>query len=290
MNGEESLCADAMTPGSPLRYAGSKARCLSDLAAHFNSLDLAPGFEYYEPMCGGLTVGLHVIRHLRPSVARIADASPDVVNFWTVVRNHYDALESTLKSIGTSVDEHRFYELRGRLNSHKDDPTTRAAVFYLLQRSCFNGVYRCNCKGEYNVPYGRFKGGQFDMSPLHWVQLRDAHVTLVSCDVSIECVGVTTFLDRHRGSLGSLGCLVYLDPPYLGTTRGLYGNDFDTHAHEHLRDLADQWRRVGAHVCLNNSPASRDLYTQWNVRGMMSTRSMCPTTHQPHQENDILVW
>ena len=272
MNGDVSFWDDAMAAASPLRFTGGKSRCLADLDAHFASLDLQPGaFEYHEPMMGSLTVGLHIMATYRPAFCHLGDASPDIVNFFTVLRCHYDALEAALKSQGTSLDEHGYYALRARFNEKRDNPVNSAAAFYLLNRACFNGVYRVNRAGEFNVPFGRFKEGACELTVKNWVTLKKAHEVLRDTRVSFTCIDVEDYLRR---AMPTVKCLLYLDPPYVNTDRGLYASSFSMPKHERLRDLAGAWRAAGACVAINNSPAAWDLYAGWTVQGLVCNRSV----------------
>lgn len=260
---------------SPLRFAGNKQACLEALDAHFDSLGLRPGgFAYYEPMCGSLAVGLHVIDKYRPSVAHIADCSPDLVNFFVVLRGRYAELASALsRAQGRAQTRDEYYELRRRYNGQADDPVTAAAHFYLLNRSCFNGVYRVNRKGEYNVPFG-------EPRPVQWAQLRRAHEILSSAKVVLECADVEGFLARHaaahRDSPGD--ALVYCDPPYLGTDRTLYQprEHFDADKHRRLRALLDGWAERRAHVAANNANRAEvaAIYEGWEARPIRGRRTV----------------
>lgn len=292
MNGDVSFWDDAMAAASPLRFTGGKSRCLADLDAHFASLNLQPGaFEYHEPMMGSLTVGLHVVAKYRPAFCHLGDASPDIVNFFTVLRCHHAALEAALKSQGSSVDEHGYYALRARFNEKRDDPVTSAAAFYLLNRACFNGVYRVNKAGQFNVPFGKFRDGACELTVRNWVTLKKAHEVLRDSRVSFACVDVEDYLRRALPTVQG-PCLLYLDPPYVNTDPGLYASAFSLPKHERLRDLAGAWRAAGACVAINNSPAARDLYETagWTVRGLVSRRSVgADASTRGEGEHDILA-
>lgn len=268
-------CAEAL---SPLRFAGSKARCLEALDAHFAGLGLQPGgFVYYEPMCGGLTVGLHILSKYKPSEAYLADASPDIINFFTALRSHHAALAAQIRELaGAGLDEHAYYALRRRFNEKRDCPLEAAAQFYLLNRGCFNGVYRVNGRGEFNVPFGRFRDGLCVVTPQHWAQLHRAHRVLSSAGVHLECVDVEHFLERHRDC--ARRDLLYADPPYVGTDRSLYHPRelFDLDKHRRVLAALGRWRAAGARLVANNANADvvRAMYAGWHITPLTSKRSV----------------
>ena len=250
------------------------------LDAHVASLDLRPGgFRYYEPMCGGLTVGLHIMETYQPFEAHIADASPDIINFFVVLKNQYACLTERVRALaGTGIDEHGYYALRQRFNLKADCPVEAAAQFYLLNRACFNGVYRVNAAGHFNVPFGRFREGVCAVTPAMWSQLHRAHLILQKSRVHFECVDVESFLARTRVDSSGRLDLVYCDPPYIGTDPSLYHprDCFDSAKHARLRELLDRWVRGGSRVMVNNSncEAVRAVYAGWDISPMATVRSV----------------
>lgn len=265
----------------PLKFAGSKAGSLGDLDEHLRTLGLPRrGFAYYEPMCGSLAVGLHVLDTYEPSEAHFADASPDLINFFVALTHHYPQLVARARELaGDGLDEHAYYALRDRLNACADSPVEAAAQFFVLNRACFNGVYRVNRAGRYNVPYGRFPGGLCKVTPAMWAQLHKAHETLSKSKVTFECVDVEAFLRRHAAALADSSTppvLLYCDPPYVGTDRGLYhpGHQFDLAKQARLRGAMDAWASRGAHVLASNSNCDqvRELYAGWHMRPLVVSR------------------
>lgn len=281
--------AEVMAP-PPLKFAGSKTGSLADLDDHFRALGLPRrGFAYYEPMCGSLAVGLHVLEAYEPSEAHFADASPDLINFYVQLTHHYPRLAARARElVGDGLDEHAYYALRDRLNARADPPAEAAAQFFVLNRACFNGVYRVNRAGRYNVPYGRFPDGLCKITPAMWAQLHRAHELLSKNRVTFECVDVEAFLRRHaaaladspsrpsRPSLPSLPSLLYCDPPYVGS-HALYhhaGKQFDLAKQARLRRAMDAWAAAGAHVLASNSncDAVWALYEGWQITPVVVNR------------------
>lgn len=291
---------DVGSPGralrlSPLRFAGSKARCLDEVDLRFR--DVPPGeFVYYEPMCGSLTVGLHVLERYRPVESHIADASPDIVGFFVALKHHYPRLVREIKRIvGDGMDEHVYYSLRRRFNEKRDDPVTAAAQFYVLNRGCFNGVYRVNAAGAFNVPFGRFKHGVCVVTPLMWAQLHRAHSILRSHTVHFACVDVETSLERAaRDVERGARTLVFVDPPYLGSDKTLYHprEQFGVEKHVRVRDLLARLSHVPeASVVVTHAatPDVQAMFSAWEAHPLASERSVSAAVESrgvggPHRE------
>ena len=135
-------------PKPPLKWAGGK-RWLVPLLARL--WDRHRARRLVEPLCGGLAVSLGLI----PDRALISDINPHSINFYRWLKK---GLRITLTMRN---DETWFYQQRTRFNQlireHKADSEEAASIFYYLNRTCYNGLCRFNSKGEFNVPYGRYK-------------------------------------------------------------------------------------------------------------------------------------
>lgn len=244
------------------------------LDARFAALGLEPGsFVYLEPMCGSLAVGLHIMERYKPREAHIADASPDIINFFMHLTHHYAPLVACIRGlVGDGLDEHAYYALRARYNGRRDPPLWAAACFYALNRASFNGVYRVNAKGDYNVPFGRFRTGACVVSPAMWAQLHRAHTILAGARVSFECVDIEHFLARKS----RMRAVVYIDPPYLGTDRSLYAPSclFDAAKHARMVALAEEMPHATVLVSGPDSPEVRALFQRWASHPVTALRSV----------------
>ena len=137
-----------VNPKPPLKWAGGKRW----LVPYLTSLwDPHRTRRMVEPLCGGLAVSLG----LAPVRALISDLNPHTINF-------YSWLKKGLRiSLTMRNDESCFYQQRSRFNQlvreNKTDGKEAASIFYYLNRTCYNGLCRFNSKGEFNVPFGRYK-------------------------------------------------------------------------------------------------------------------------------------
>ena len=181
-----------------LRWAGSKARALGALRPLLDSVtyDL-----YVEPFVGAATVFLNLAA---PVDAVLADTNSDLIAFLSHLKKEPEALWQELRAFPTSVSKAYYYSARRKFNALPPG-LTRAATFFFLNRTCFNGVYRVNCRGEFNVPKGSRRIFQYpSLQELHSVSRKLERAKLMSCD----------FENTLR--LARPGALFYLDPPYTG--------------------------------------------------------------------------
>ncbi len=233
--------------GSFLKWAGAKSRVaeaiLTAMPAHIGT--------YFEPMVGSGTVFLA----LAPERAHLADANPELIDTWRVVRDDVEALITTLD--GYVDDRERFHQIRA-LDPWEMAPVDRAARMIYLNHTCFNGLYRLNKGGGFNVPYGRHRRPWVrDAELLRWVSARLHGVTLSCGDFGDAAI------DADAGDV------VYFDPPYwyASDKREGYFNRYGPRAfgdadHRRLADLARELSARGCHVLISNSdePSVRELY------------------------------
>lgn len=145
------------------------------------------------------------------------------------------------------------------------DPFEKAARTIYLNKTCFNGLYRVNKAGNFNVPMGNYKN-----PPI--------------CDeenlraVAEALKGVSVEVGSYERIAPGQGDLVYCDPPYDDTFTGYTSKGFDEEAQRHLRDCAEKWRKAGAHVILSNSdtPRIRSLFSHkaWKVVEVENARNI----------------
>lgn len=190
----EELRNKKETPGQKhkpvLRWAGGKSWLIDRIKPYVpKKCD-----SYYEPFIGGASVFLNLID---ASNIYLSDLNQELIEFYFQVQNNLEELLLTLK--GYANDENFFYELR---QSEEVDPLLRAARFYYLNRTCFNGLYRVNLSGKFNVPYGYRTVEILDEEAFKFL-----HAKLQG--VNLQCQDFSSMIDCAK-----LGDFVFLDPPY----------------------------------------------------------------------------
>lgn len=207
---------------------------------------------YYEPFIGSGAVFFG----LEPKSAVIADINPDLINCYKKVKGQCQTVINILKQLKT--EPLTYYRIREKFNKEKD-PTKRAAYFIYLNKMGFNGLYRVNEKGEFNVPVGKRLNAEyktFDADHLMQASRLLKKVKIKCCDFA-EAVK-----DARRRS-----DLVYFDPPYV-TTHMENGfikyNSVLFHQTDELRlsILAEKLARQGTKVIVSNAahPLIKELY------------------------------
>jgi DNA adenine methylase len=228
--------------------------------------------------------GVELMRHVEPFVgggalffaraperALLCDINRDLIDTYRVVRDEPDALLSQLTRLSRGHGEAGYYAVRERFNarSHRS-PVERAAQFIYLNKTCFNGLYRVNRKGEFNVPMGRYTNPNIADA----ATLRAASAALEWAE--LRCAPFETLLSEVRP-----GDFVYFDPPYEPLSRTAnfttYAQDGFSQADQtRLRDVYRELDRRGAKLMLSNSdvPFIRDLYRGFHLDVVMAPRAV----------------
>ena len=252
-----------------LKWVGGKGRLLSQYSLLFPS-----SFNsYYEPFVGGGAVFFK----LAPSKANINDLSQVLVNAYSNlqsdVENVIKVLSKLEKEYLTLNDDARkefYYEKRSAFNELHDGEFLKTALLIFLNRTCFNGLYRENSKGEFNVPIGKYKNPRICNSET----LRAVSDALRS--VEITC---SDFIDAVKNA--KRNDFIYFDPPYhpLNPTSNFtsyHENDFTSFDQERLRDTFNRLSEKGCYVMLSNSntPLIKELYKEFNINIVYAGRAI----------------
>lgn len=234
--------------------------------------------SYHEPFVGGGAMFFA----LQPVKAMLSDYNAELVTTYQVIR---DDVERLIRHLRThKLDETYYYDLRAR-EPGRLDPIERASRLIYLNRTCFNGLYRVNARGGFNVPYGRYK------NPLicNEVGLRAASAALAGTHT--RHAGYEIVLEQARR-----GDFVYFDPPYhpvsptanfTGYTAGAFGPDDQRRLADVFRALA----RRGCKVMLSNSdtPFIRELYGDFNLEIVAAPRLVNRDATKRGPVNEVLV-
>lgn len=257
-----------------LKWAGGKTQLIGEL----EKIIPAEYDTYIEAFLGGGALFFH----LRPTKAILSDINPELINCYTVVRDDVEALIEQLKTFRDSEDF--YYTLRetdlGTLNDIE-----RAARFIYLNRTCFNGLYRENKNGKFNVPYGKYKNPSFCDED----RLYTAHGALEN--TKLICADYKTVLRRYSQH----NDLVFLDPPYVPVGKfsdfQRYTKDFfydDDHIE--LRDEFNRLVKIGAKVILTNSNVEfvRELYSGYKSE-VFKTKRLISSKTSSRTGEDLVI-
>lgn len=194
-----------------LRWAGSKRQILSTLSQYWNST-----FDrYVEPFAGSACLFFH----LAPPRALLGDINRELIHSYRCIRSRHREISRVLRAMRKS--EYQYYKIRS-LRPENLSPQRRAARFIYLNRFCFNGIYRTNTKGHFNVPYGGNGSGSL---PSEEMLIRAASLLKRA---TLVCGDFEKVLDKVQQ-----GDFVYMDPPFVVSNRrvfkeygsGVFGRD-----------------------------------------------------------------
>jgi DNA adenine methylase len=231
----------AQTPRPFLKWAGGKRALMQDIMARLpeGEIDL-----YIEPFLGGGAVFLDLARQGRIKRAVLNDRNPELIHTWRMVRDDPQGVINAIYQ--WTPDEETYYAVRALDGTQLSD-TDRAGRVLWLNRLCFNGLYRINRSGQFNVPYGKYKKPNLvDEENLFEVSRALQNVTLY--DIDFE--GLL--------AMAGPGAVVYCDPPYWPLSDTAYftaydGNPFRTDDQERLAASFAALRDQGARGVLSNS-------------------------------------
>lgn len=262
-----------------LKWAGGKRQLLEDLKANLpKTYNL-----YFEPFvgAGALLFGL------QPQQARISDLNEELINCYQVIKDDPKGL-----LIEISKHEHseaHFYEVRNLdlLPEFKElSPAARAARTIYLNKTCFNGLYRVNRKGHFNVPFGRYSNPTILEESL-LVALHDflnSHeISIHNEDFEIAC------------SLAESGDFLYLDPPYdpLSSSSSFTGYNFkfDRVEQVRLRDVFVSLSERGCYVMLSNSCTDfiKELYGGFRIVEVAAKRAINSVGSKRGQISELII-
>jgi DNA adenine methylase len=242
-----------------LKWAGGKRALLPVLTP------LMPSTygDYYEPFVGGGALFFA----LAPARAYLNDANEELVNCYAVVRDRVDEL---LRALAEHVNTAEHYQhVRAQRPDDLDD-VTRAARLIYLNRTCFNGLYRVNRRGEFNTPYGRYRNPTLV-----------AEQVLRAASAALQGARFTATGYEDACATAGAGDLVYLDPPYVpaggyADFRRYHREQFRDDDHEQLARLFKELDARGCHVRLSNAhtPLVLDLYADWTIHEVTSRRAI----------------
>ncbi|MBR5830689.1 MAG: DNA adenine methylase [Tidjanibacter sp.] len=284
-----------------VKWVGGKTRLIDSIEQEL-PLKLKEGteFVYVEPFVGGGAVLFWILQKY-PNVkhAIINDINPDLINAYSVVKFFPHELISVLKQIEEiyktkSESERKQYYLqqRDRFNSKELEPVESAAVFIFLNRTCFNGLYRVNSRGDFNVPFGRYTNPTICDAETIWAD-------------SQLLQRVTIFCGDFKNTLkyNTPQTFFYLDPPYkpISPTSAFTAytkEGFGDREQYQLCEFCNKIVAGGGCFVLSNSDATTEdgkqsffekIYTNFSIRRVGVMRSINAKAETRGVLNEVLI-
>lgn len=288
-----------------LKWAGGKGQLLSQLDEHLPDDLQGQAFTYIEPFVGGGAMLFHMLRKF-PNITRavINDINPHLVTAYRVIKEQPDELIRRLSALEQDfflqADEEAkkvfFLHVRNIFNETELDDVDRTKYLMFLNRTCFNGLYRVNAKGKFNVPFGRYLHPTIcnaDTILADSEVLNRAHVTILNGD-----------FEQTADKMGEGLNFFYFDPPYrpLNAT-----SSFNSYAKEDFNDdeqirLRDFCVRLNGHDnvkwMLSNADCSaknaedtffEDIYANFHIHRVYASRAINANPSKRGKLTELLI-
>jgi DNA adenine methylase len=252
-----------------LKWVGGKRSILPELLSRMPKKYAT----YYEPFLGGGALFFAS----QPKYGYLSDINFHLIITFQVVRDNPDDLIRKLKVHASRHSAEYYGKARDRLFKEKD-PATIAALFIYLNKTCFNGLYRVNKAGKFNVPIGDYK-----------------NPTIVDEENIKNCSRVLQGVEIWQHGFGQLkpqrNDFYYLDPPYHKTYDGYNGAGFEDKEHAALADFCHKINAKGGYFMLSNSDTDlvRVLYKGYTIETVSASRSVSCKSAGRGKENELII-
>jgi DNA adenine methylase len=257
-----------------LRWAGSKRKLLPKLIPYWGR-----GHErYVEPFAGSSALFFAI----QPKRALLSDMNPDLIQALKTIRRDPSAVYEQARK--EPVDPRNFYRLRA-LDPSLLTPIERAARFLFLNRFCFNGLYRTDSKGRFNVPFAGQKTGALPS----WEQFSTAAKLLKHSTVKCGDFEIVLRLSVRAGDF------VYLDPPYAVGNRRIFrqygAHTFGINDLHRLRAVLQMIEKRGAHFVLSYAYCreAKEAFGGWSSRRVYTHRNISGFARHRRRAAELIV-
>ena len=263
-----------------VKWAGGKKQLL----LQFKNLFPREITTYHEPFVGGGSVAFHIIKNHKPKKVYISDINEELINCYNVIKNNAKELIWILKQYAKTHNKETYYKFREQ-NLEPLSKVQRAARFIYLNKTCFNGLYRVNGNGKFNVPIGSYKKPAIvqeeDLKEISWLLK----------NVIIKKTSFETVLNRAKK-----GDFIYFDPPYYPLKKG---QSFTTYTKQNFLEkeqekLAKTFKNLdkrGCLVMLSNSDTEfiKNLYKEYNISTVKARRMINCDATKRGAINEIVI-
>ncbi|RLC61813.1 MAG: DNA adenine methylase [Chloroflexota bacterium] len=259
-----------------IKWAGGKRKLIPAFAPHFPPMQQVR--RYFEPFLGGGAVFFH----LQHPCSFLSDSNEELIEVYQVVKNNVEDLIQALQKHRN--EETYYYEVRAQ-DPETLSPVERAARFIFLNKTCYNGLYRVNSEGQFNVPFGRYR------NPLicDAFGLRAASLALRNAEIFAADFEAALANAEHHD-------FIYCDPPYhpvseTSSFTAYTADKFDISDQERLARVYRDLDRRGCYVMLSNSdmPFIRELYADFQIIEVQAPRAISSKADGRGKITELLI-
>lgn len=275
-----------LVPPKPfVKWAGGKRQLISVLSSN---LPKNMG-SYFEPFLGGGALLFHILSEKNNQSCVISDLNSDLVLTYTTIRDKPEELISSLKNHSKNYQKDSksyYYNIRESSPRNAIEKTSR---LLFLNRTCFNGLYRVNSKGKFNVPLGKYTNPNI----VNEENIRSVSQVLQSRKISISCRDFGSVLDEAKK-----GDLVYFDPPYqpISDTSNFTSYTNKSFTYKDLKRLAELCLNLDSKNCYvmlsnSNSLEVENMFKgkQWNLQKIEANRSINSNSKKRTGHHELLI-
>ena len=286
-----------------LKWAGGKGQLISEIEKHY-PFEAEKITKYAEPFVGGGAVLFDVLSKYNLGEVYISDINAELINTYLVIRDHVDELVWMLNKMQKKIlpmdteSRKKYYLLmrerfnKLKINGDKKTNIEKAALMIFLNKTCFNGLFRVNKKGLFNVPMGAYKHPTIcDEENLSAVSVKLQNVIIVCGDYSESA----NFIDENT--------FVYFDPPYRPITEtasftAYTENLFNDEEQIELANFVDEMHEKGARILVSNSDPQNidkkdnffdDIYSSHKIKRVGATRMINSKSDARGKINELLI-
>ena len=263
-----------------LKWAGGKRKLLPSMIER-----IPDSFNrYVEPFVGGGAMFFELKNRGWITSAILSDVNSELISLYTIIRDSPEQLIESLEDIDYRNNREAFNRAREEFNSNPL-PVRKAALMIYLNRHCFNGLYRVNFSGKFNVPFGRYN------NPVIPGKEQIIEVSASLKHVDLKCCDFENSIREAREE-----DFVYLDPPYqpISETSSFTSYSSGGFGEKEQRRLAKAFRDAsssGVFLMLSNSDSSliRELYSDFNISNVLAARSINSNGKGRGKINEVLI-
>lgn len=262
-----------------VKWAGGKKQLLNQLKQYFPETIN----RYFEPFVGGGAVAFYIIKHYKPKEVYLSDNNDELTNAYKVIKDNVNELIENLKEYKRQHSKEFYYKVRAK-NPKELSNLERAVRFIYLNKTCFNGLYRVNSKGEFNVPIGSYT------NPAIYNEQELKEISRLLKGVEIKTKQFYEIQNKVKE-----GDFIYFDPPYYPIKK----DSFTTYTKEEFLDkeqkkLAKLFKKLdkkGAKVMLSNSDSHfvEGLYKEYSIGIVRASRMINCDAKGRGKINEIVV-
>ncbi|MBN2459064.1 DNA adenine methylase [Candidatus Woesearchaeota archaeon] len=266
-----------------VKWAGGKQQLMKQFEPFFPKKFK----RYFEPFVGSGAVAFYIIQKFHPTEVFLSDTNEELINAFHVVKTDVEKLIILLKKHKSEhlADSKTYYYRIRKQNPAELPALERAARFIYLNRTCFNGLYRVNAKGQFNVPIGSYKNPDIVQDD----KLRK--ISKLLQNVTLQVMPFEKILDLAKD-----GDFIYFDPPYYPLKKG---NNFTTYTKDNFLEkehmlLAEVFKKLSQKGCLcmeSNSDTTfiHELYSDFNRRVVRARRMINCDASGRGEVNELVI-